>query len=322
MLKYLIVLLGDDCPSFCHYPTRDLGHELMPLSVLQQAVRYAMMENLQVQFLAPDQPLPKAYVEAMSQVEFSLYARKGMHPESDVEIVEVMPGDAETWNPQGVYILRIEGRTLFEQPLRILDIAHRVGRLNVVLTDVDHFGEEDLAKYEAALRAMGSAVVSDYREGHWPLPELNLLTDRMALGQMNNCDAGVNSITVAPDGRFYLCPAFYYDRQPAVGSLEEGVDIPNRQLLQRDHAPICRLCDAYQCRRCVWFNHRTTREQNTPGHEQCVVAHLERNASRRIQLELARELGLDETDIIPALPYLDPFEIANKWNKTNKDDSI
>lgn len=322
MLKYLIVLLGDDCPSFCHYPARTIGHEIMPLSVLQQTVRYAMMENLQVQFLVPDQPLSAAYVETMSQVDFSMYARKGMHAEADVEIVDGMPDDGETWNPHGVYILRIKGQALFDQPFRVLDIAHRVGRLNVVLTDVDRFGEEELVKYEATLHALGNAVVSDYRDGHWTLPELNLLTDRMALRQMNNCDAGLSSITVAPDGCFYLCPAFYYDGQPAVGSTDEGVAIPNRQLLQLDHAPICRLCDAYQCRRCVWLNHRTTRELNTPGYEQCVVAHLERNASRRIQLELTKELGLGEADVIPTLPYLDPFDIANKWNKTDKVDNL
>lgn len=47
---------------------------------------------------------------------------------------------------------------------------------------------------------------------------------------------------------------------------------------------------------------------NTPGHEQCVVAHLERNASRAL-LERLIQSGKIKTDMtIPEIAYLDPFD--------------
>ena len=140
----------------------------------------------------------------------------------------------------------------------------------------------------------------------------NLLTDRMFLDKMNNCNAGDESITLAPDGKFYICPAFYLDGSKAVGDLENGLDIKNRQLYRLDHAPICRKCDAWQCRRCVWLNRKTTLEVNTPSHEQCVVAHIERNASRRLLKEI-RTLGefLPEKEI-KEIDYLDPFDIIKQ----------
>ena len=52
-----------------------------------------------------------------------------------------------------------------------------------------------------------------------------------------------------------------------------------------------------------------TYEVNTPSHEQCVVAHLERNASRKL-LNSIRKHGsfLTEQEGIKEIDYIDPFE--------------
>ena len=146
-------------------------------------------------------------------------------------------------------------------------------------------------------------------------PQLNLLTDRMMLSQMNNCGAGETSITLAPNGKFYVCPAFYYeDENDSIGDLEHGLNIKNKQLYRLDHAPICRHCDAWQCKRCIWLNRKTTLEVNTPSHEQCVMAHLERNASRKL-LNNIRKHGtfLPEQEEIKEINYLDPFDKRDEW---------
>ena len=100
----------------------------------------------------------------------------------------------------------------------------------------------------------------------------------------------------------------------AIGNLFEGLDIRNPQLYRLDHAPLCRRCDAYQCKRCVWLNRKTTWEVNTPSHEQCVLAHLERNASREL-LNRMRNHGsfLSGQEEIEKIDYLDPFEVRKKW---------
>ena len=138
---------------------------------------------------------------------------------------------------------------------------------------------------------------------------------------MNNCNAGWENITLAPDGKFYVCPAFYQsdsqttieDKALAIGDLQNGLDIKNPQLYKLSHAPLCRNCDAYQCKRCVWLNRKTTFEVNTPSHEQCVVAHLERNASRKL-LQSIRKHGefIPEVDI-KEINYLDPFDVRKEW---------
>ena len=154
-----------------------------------------------------------------------------------------------------------------------------------------------------------------------------MITDRLQLTEMHNCEAGVGNITIAPNGKFYLCPAFYYDEQMgisnrmnyktkdasrSVGDLEQGIDIPNKQLLQLDHAPLCRICDAYHCNRCIWLNQKLTWDNNTPSHQQCVISHLERNASRDLQMKM-QEIGYKFENEIKEINYLDPFDVKEEW---------
>ena len=92
--------------------------------------------------------------------------------------------------------------------------------------------------------------------------------------------------------------------------LQTGLDIKNRQLYRLEYAPLCRVCDAFQCKRCIWLNRKTTGEVNTPSHEQCVAAHLERNASRKL-LNDWQDYFPDKK--IEPVDYLDPFEIKEKF---------
>ena len=159
---------------------------------------------------------------------------------------------------------------------------------------------------------LNTKIAQEYKGNHYV--QVNILTDRMILDTMNNCGAGVESLTIAPDGKFYICPGFYADGFSYVGDVYSGLSINNQQLYKLDHAPICRICDAWHCKRCVWLNKSLTLEVNTPGREQCVMAHIERNASRKLLTKI-RELGtfLPDKDI-PEINYLDPFEEVIKKN--------
>ena len=57
-----------------------------------------------------------------------------------------------------------------------------------------------------------------------------------------------------------------------------------------------------------------TLEVNTPSHEQCVLAHMERNASREL-LQNIRKHGtfLPEQKEIKEIDYLDPFDKKDTW---------
>lgn len=316
MLKYLIIPLANDAVSFCHYEKGNATDGLIDIDTLKKAIFWAMTENVNVQFVYPDREIPSEYKVVIDTIDHAKIVGshsedKVLTEEADIVVFEDWKGlDAFKYQSGKSYVIRADKSDLFENADVIKSLLPKLDRLVVVITDINKFKEHDFEKYEAFLNAMIPTIKEEYGKGH-PL-HFNLLTDRIFLDKMNNCNAGDESITLAPDGKLYICPAFYLDGSKAVGDLDNGLEIKNQQLYRLDHAPICRKCDAWQCRRCVWLNRKTTLEVNTPGHEQCVVAHIERNASRRL-LEEIRTLGefLPEKEI-KEIDYLDPFDIIKQ----------
>ena len=307
MLQYLIILLDDTSTSFCHYENPKTERLLIPLETLRQGIRFGMMENLMIQFVYPDYELPQEYQEVIESIDHSKI--KPYKEGADVWVTE----KAESINSDIPVVLRINKERLLAHAPEISEAIGKASRLNIVLTDVESFKEKDFAHYKSMLGKLSDSLQQLYVGGK--TPQLNLLTDRMMLKQMNNCGAGDTTITLAPNGKFYICPAFYYENEAdSIGNLEKGLDIKNKQLYRLDHAPICHHCDAWQCKRCIWLNRKTTLEVNTPSHEQCVLAHLERNASRDL-LNNIRKHGtfLPEQEEIKEIDYLDPFDNRDKW---------
>lgn len=308
MMKFLIILLDANCPSYCAYEKSEAQEGLMPIEVLKKGIRYALIENLYVQVVYPDYALNEDYMAVLDSVnKVGMASVRSQNAKSaDVVIVE-------DWDdlrllecyPEGVYILRSSKASLFEQYSILIDFIKKVKRVNLILTDINTFTDADFPRYKDVLRDISDNIVSRFQKDGI-LPEVNILTDRITLNQMNNCNAGTESITLAPDDNFYICPGFYYEGK-SVGNIYSGLCVKNPQLLKIDYAPICSQCDAYQCKRCVWLNKKTTLEINTPSHEQCVVSHIERNASRELLIRL-KKYGFKTDSKIKKIGYLDPFE--------------
>lgn len=320
MIKYIVILLDDTSTSFCHYANSKTVQRPMPLQTLKDGIRYAMKENLNIQFVYPEYTLPKEYLEVIDSIDHTDIKPFGVSNKigsatlcgSDIVVFNTLEEAVDSQvRSDTTYVVRTDKACLFAGCDALGTILGKVARLNVVITDVQTFTEDDFESYKSLLGRLSEKVERLYVSGR--SPQLNLLTDRLLLDQMNNCGAGETTITLAPDGRFYVCPAFYQSAGGyAVGDLEHGLDIKNQQLYRLDHAPICRNCDAWQCRRCVWINRLTTLEVNTPSHEQCVVAHLERNQAMKLLKRLkTKGFGFDQE--IKEIDYLDPFTIRREW---------
>lgn len=297
-MQYLVILLDDTSVSYCHCDNPYTERRLISLEDLKAGILYAMKENLMIQFVYPDYGLPQEYLEVIDTIDHHDIVPYPQH--GDV----IVGGGSE----DAVCVLRTRKEELFGRGEEIAALFSKVKRLNVVITDIDTFTDEDLKQYNTLLDKWAEVLKAEYLADR--TPQLNLLTDRMMLAKPNHCNAGVENITLAPNGKYYICPAFYYSNP------EDSIDpqaIPNQQLLRLDHAPLCRYCDAYHCRRCVWMNRKTTLEVNTPNHEQCIVAHTERNAARRLLEAIRKEATFMPEMEIKEIDYLDPFEVRKEW---------
>ena len=313
-LQYLVVLLDDTSMAYCHAENPLKERRLMPLDTLRKAILFGMKQNLMIQFVYPDYELPAEYNELIETIDHVKIGR-------EVEIFNSVPQRIEGDN----VVLRLSVTEFVEHQYDIATLLPQAKRLNICLIDIENFKDEQIEDYKRALATLNAVLLNLYKSVKQP--QFNLITDRLQLTEMHNCEAGVGNITIAPNGKFYLCPAFYYDEQMgisnrmnhktkdasrSVGDLEQGIDIPNKQLLQLDHAPLCRICDAYHCNRCIWLNQKLTWDNNTPSHQQCVISHLERNASRDLQMKM-QEVGYKFENEIKEINYLDPFDVKEEW---------
>ena len=313
MLQYLIVLLDDTSVSYCHYSNAKTERKLIALSDLKEAVLFSMKRNLTIQFIYPDYALPPEYKDLIESVPHTKIASSSAIEKGIADIVVINNWqDLQdcSFDETTIYVWRTLKGDFFNHYNLIIGILEKVVRLNIIITDIETFDEEDFKAYQRVLNVISDSVEKIYNKKE---VQLNLLTDRMMLEKMNNCNAGWESITFAPDGRFYICPAFYQEGLYSVGDLKSGLTIKNPLLYRLDHAPLCRNCDAYQCQRCIWLNNKTTLEVNTPSHEQCVVSHLERNASRTLLENIRQHRSFLPNQEIKEIEYLDPFDVRKEW---------
>lgn len=304
-MQYLVILLDDTSVSYCHCDNPYNERRLIGLDDLRTGILYAMKQNLMIQFVYPDYELPHEYLDLIDTIDHHdivPYPMKG-----DVMTIANPKVKIEK-SSDAVIVLRITKKELFNSSDAIANLLLQVQRLNIVITDIETITDEELKTYADVLDLLAKRLRDEYLSGH--TPQLNLLTDRMMLDKPNHCNAGVENVTLAPNGKYYLCPAFYYSNPD--DSIDPQ-DIKNQQLLRLDHAPLCRHCDAYHCRRCIWLNRRTTLEVNTPGHEQCIVAHTEREAARRLLAAIREKAEFMPNIEIKELTYNDPFEVRKEW---------
>lgn len=312
MLTHLIILLDDTSVSYCHYDGAN-ERRLISLEDLKAGIVWAMKENLNVQFVYPDYELPTEYHNLIDTIDHVKIKPGNQSDDAEVVVLTDWKERQQEVADGVTCLVRTSRGELEKHSDSIRELLKSGARVVVVLTDMEAFTDADIPSYKALLEKLADVLCEDYQAGK--SPQLSLLTDRIMLNEMNNCNAGVNNVTLAPNGRFYLCPAFYYDNpNDDIGDLKRGLAIKNQNLLDLNHAPICRNCDAYHCKRCIWLNGRLTLDYNTPSHQQCVIAHLERNTSRLLQQKLeAKGIRLNPSHEIREIDYLDPFNIVNKW---------
>ncbi len=315
MLKYLVIQLAEDAASYCHYENVSKGEQFISVENLKTAIRFGMVENLNIQFIYPKRALPEGYdaiIESIDHTKIMPYTAPNTESADIVVCNTIAEVKACKLQKEQIVILRLCRKDINELGTVYDAIKARCARLNVVITDIDKFTDSEFDDYKAVLAKLGEKAQQEIVNGD--SMQLNLLTDRLTLKAMNNCNAGDEVVTLMPNGKFYPCAGFYYDNMDEdFGDLIRGVQIKNRQLYKLDYAPICRHCDAYHCRRCAWLNRKTTLEVNTPSHEQCVAAHLERNESGRILSDIRKESEFAKDITIAEIDYLDPFTKRNEW---------
>ena len=187
--------------------------------------------------------------------------------------------DKPITNVNATVILNINANKIFNLANISKEILPFTSRININIIGLNN--DFDLEEYEKQLNILSEILYYYLSKGEQK--EIRQLTDRIFVKKMNNCFAGEKNISFAPDGEFYLCPAFYFDKNV-------NIDIKkSKELTYIYNSPGCSNCDSYQCERCIYKNYITTGELNTSSKIQCIISHLERKYSKKLLEKLKRK---------------------------------
>ena len=330
MLQSLIFILDESAPSFCYYENKSaLSSKIITEDTLKKAITFCLKNNLQPTILYGNRSLPRSFyklLDTISHIKIVPFEYRRIDENSIIvstknDLVDIERNKSKLNN----LIFKMNKEDLSNLSNYFNKLLGHFTRLNIVFSNLELFNSRDYEILKEQLAIIEPILIIALSKSTF---EINFITDRWLLSEMNNCGAGIKHITVAPNGKLYICPAFYFeDEQNFIGEVESGYNIKNEQILDFEHAPICRNCDSFHCKRCVFLNQKTTLELNTPSSQQCIVSHIERNFSKQILDKLQTLNKFSNLIPISEIDYLDPFELiinnknnytinAQKWNKT------
>ncbi len=296
--KYLQFITSDDITPHCAYRNTKGTNNIMAAEVLEKGLAYCSKNGYTPAFLG----IP-GETDSEKYQEYIVINKAGQAGNT----VSVFDNTAENQDESGVGILLLNRNNIQNLYEIIEKLFTQLYRVNLVIEDLFGWDNEDTELYRTELDKLVVLMADKYMQGEEL--ELNVLTDIWNLKAMKNCDAGINSFSLAPNGRIYMCPAFYFnDPDSHVGTLEDNVTIKNPQLLLLENAPICSACDVFNCDRCKYLNKKMTNELNIPSKIQCVVSHIERNQSMKLQKLIKENSSCQYENILGEIYYLDPLE--------------
>ncbi len=295
--KYLQFITSDNITPHCAYRNTKDTNEVMPPEIFEKGMEFCSANGFTPAFLGIPQKIDK--LKYQEDLIIDKARQQGA-------IIPVYDNNSDCQEGDSVGILLINKQNISKLYQFAEKLFSEVFRINLVLEDIDKWSKQDTEQYDKQLDLVVAFIADKYRQGDEV--ELNVLTDIWNLKSMKNCDAGTGSFALAPNGRIYMCPAFYFDDpDDFVGTLVEGVSVKNPQLLELKNAPICSACDVYSCNRCKYLNKKMTNEINTPSKMQCVISHIEREQSRKLQELIGKDICQFE-NLLGKISYNDPLE--------------
>ena len=306
--KSLQILISDESAPNCSYRNTKNTTNVMNLETFSRGIDFAR-DNYFEPVILGDCNIFKVDIDD-EILNFIDHKTKVDNNLIKIPIFDNSSADNESMTYNCILIInKTNLNNLYEMLCNIYKTNNRV---NLILEDIENWCDKDIEAYSSQLDNISEFILKSYTEQR--AIELNVLTDILDQESICDCGAGVNNYTLAPNGKIYICPAFYFDNpENYIGSLESGIHIKNSRLLLHESSYICSKCDSYHCKRCIFLNKKLTGEYNTPPKIQCVISHIERNKSLELQRIIVNEKISTFKNTLGEIDYLDPLDkILNK----------
>lgn len=301
---YLQIITDDNITPHCNYKNWNDTKNTMSKKMLKKGIDFAMQNGFEIVFLGES---PNIYDLKTNNDILIVNSNFSNYHDKD-NVITIHDNRIEELNSKSDNsILLVNGDNIDKLSVFVEQLAKCNSRINIKLKEIDEWNQETIDNYKIQLDKLIDIIEETYLDSR-PI-EINVLTDRLNYNKHCSCTAGTKTYTLAPNGRFYICPAFYFDNpEQSVGDLESGISNVYERLMKIDNAPICKQCDAYQCSICKYLNKKKTEEYNIPSKIQCIISNCEKNKSKELQTRLISRGLIENKNIIQYSHYIDPLE--------------
>lgn len=321
-LKYIYFISSDNSSSFCKYDKKYNSNSEMSEELYKRGLEFCLDNELLPIFLGNyDVDLDKdkkIYFEIDEKRDFKNFNRA-------ITIVENYTDGVST--PIINYVIK---KSEIEKIVLNVGKFNNDGikRINIFIKDMNSWADSDIELYKKQLYKLADFIFEIYMSEKFLL-QVNVLNDRLMLekNQTRDCAAGINSVALAPNGKFYVCPGFYFtDPSWDIGNIENGIDSSEKNKYFRNKSAMCVECEANACFRCLLDNKISTAEINVPSSTQCRISYVEANAqyyfwklindnNAAINLYNPSDIKkLKYNDYVAKMIYNDEKAITEKWN--------
>jgi CXXX repeat peptide maturase len=158
---------------------------------------------------------------------------------------------------------------MFDMVKKIFE-NNKAYRINVILQDIWNIKDSDVQVYKTQLQKISDFILNSDRH-----IVVNLLNGFNTLNDKPyGCECGTNTFTVAPNGKLYTCPAFYFEDKDrfCIGDLDTGFSFDDAREFKIESSKKCNACKNLSCNRCVYINKKMTNEFRVSPEIQCTLS--------------------------------------------------
>jgi len=284
--RNMYILLSDDYISYCDYNNKSMEIvKQMNTEELLNSLRYCR-DN----FFNPIIVHSANKFNFQNDSRYTAYKIRHVLPARfikeaiNIELKNIVPVySLETLNSDNNdinnIIFNIESKNIDKLSQSIIVLFERVDRIDLNIHNVDKNFNEELYKHE--LEKISNYIESIYKEDK-TVKELSLLTDLLFIEKHDNCMAGEKTFIISPEEKIYSCCAVYSnEKESSIGNIVNGITAKyDKRLYEIENSNLCRKCDSYQCKNCVYTNKKHTREVNVAPSFICRKSHIEKSVSK------------------------------------------
>jgi uncharacterized protein len=303
---YIQIMTSDNITPHCHYRNWKNTNNVMSDKMITKAIDFCINNSYEYVFIGK----PSENIKAKSPSTFYLIDQNEYISNNDEQVIKIYDNEIKNNDNVRNCILLVNRNNIDKLSVYIKELIVNKSRINIKLEDIENWTTIDIDRYENQLDILIDLLEEKYVAKEFV--EIDVLTDILNSTKHYNCNNGEKTFTLAPNGKLYICPAFYFnDENDYIGDLNSNSININKNLMDINKSPLCSKCDAYSCSACKFMNKKLTSEYLIPSKIQCLITNKERNKSLVLQ-ERLNKLGDKTINHIEKSEYDDPIFFYNK----------